>query len=825
MTAILAPPLVFQSFTPNGIPNAFGTLASYIAGTTTPQATYVDSTQTTQNLNPATLNNLGQLSLWLDPAKVYKFLTFDQAGNQIGFVDQVQGSLTAAALGSALTQAIVGAALYPQTAAELAASVVPTNFQYETTPLPVMLRYGGDPTGVADSRAAFNTASTVNVPFVIPTGTFLVNSNVTITPSVLFEPGAILKPAAGVTITLSNAFQAGAYQIFDLSLGGVVLLPTFTGEARAVWWGAQALPSAKVNNEVAFNMAWWALLQTAGGTIGGTIIIERGDFFKSGTSYHSDNISYRGEGFLYSLVKANAGTWVGSNMFQSQSATPITFTDNAGLGPLAGATSATLSVAWALATTTYPVVFFERGAGACEQRTVTLTNGATTATWSGGLNQNCTANAVALGYTAIFNNRIECVRLDANNVSAISSVIYAPAWQEKSGTDNVYIANFLNFGILIDNGYGGAAQIRLNRTEIFASQAAAVGAACIRVNLPAYGVGFLSVDCHELSIGASSATVTFTAGVAATAVSATLAAPWPNPTGLWNVWFVESSGGAIEVRYVTLTNGATTATWSLGLTNACTANASGINPGINGFNMTGGTMTGGIIVNCDDVHGEQLQSLFVLGNRVNVVGNSITCDGNPSCQYLFTCGGSWLGYINAFAVQQAGAINLIVDSNRDWALSSLIPADGNLIWPPISTRPVAAANVTGAGVPVLSSSVNIASVANQGVGQQRLTFATPAAWSSGITYFPGNYVWLVGTTTIYRCILQHLNQTPPNATYWVVSGDGTAPVDIVASSMDSVVPIIAGTMVNGNQFDVFTKNTTIAGANAGQFTVKVYHRS
>ena len=67
MTAILSPPLIFQGVGFGGEPLPFGYLYSYIAGTATPQATWTDSTQVQQNLNPVKLNVNGQAPVWLDP--------------------------------------------------------------------------------------------------------------------------------------------------------------------------------------------------------------------------------------------------------------------------------------------------------------------------------------------------------------------------------------------------------------------------------------------------------------------------------------------------------------------------------------------------------------------------------------------------------------------------------------------------------------------------------------------------------------------------------------------------------------------------------------
>ena len=68
MTAQLAPAPVFRSWDNNGLPLFLGKLFTYAAGTTTLQATYTDSTQTTQNPNPVILNIRGEAFVWLNRA-------------------------------------------------------------------------------------------------------------------------------------------------------------------------------------------------------------------------------------------------------------------------------------------------------------------------------------------------------------------------------------------------------------------------------------------------------------------------------------------------------------------------------------------------------------------------------------------------------------------------------------------------------------------------------------------------------------------------------------------------------------------------------------
>lgn len=63
----------------NGKPLAFGTLQSYQAGTTTPLATFVDSTTGAVNANPVVLDSTGSATVFLGP-NVYKLVLKNSAG-------------------------------------------------------------------------------------------------------------------------------------------------------------------------------------------------------------------------------------------------------------------------------------------------------------------------------------------------------------------------------------------------------------------------------------------------------------------------------------------------------------------------------------------------------------------------------------------------------------------------------------------------------------------------------------------------------------------------------------------------------------------------
>lgn len=93
MTTTVLTPLLKQAFlNNNGQPLASGQLFSYQAGTTTPLATYTDSTGGTPNANPVILNSRGEASVWIPPNVAYKFVLEDSSSNVIWTVDQVVNS-------------------------------------------------------------------------------------------------------------------------------------------------------------------------------------------------------------------------------------------------------------------------------------------------------------------------------------------------------------------------------------------------------------------------------------------------------------------------------------------------------------------------------------------------------------------------------------------------------------------------------------------------------------------------------------------------------------------------------------------------------------
>lgn len=86
----------------SGVPIAGGSVAVYLAGTTTLATTYQDQALTSANTNPITLDANGECLLWVDAAYTYKILLKDALGATVsGYpVDNLPGAIGAGSSGA-----------------------------------------------------------------------------------------------------------------------------------------------------------------------------------------------------------------------------------------------------------------------------------------------------------------------------------------------------------------------------------------------------------------------------------------------------------------------------------------------------------------------------------------------------------------------------------------------------------------------------------------------------------------------------------------------------------------------------------------------------
>src|SRR5688572_11891898 len=139
-----------------GEPLSGGLLYTYAPGTTTNKTTYTDENLSVANANPIVLDSAGRCTIFLTDGEEYKFVLQTSAAVTLRTIDEVKSP-------SGITQAAVGAALFPRTSAESSAGITPSDYAYlAADALGGMFRYGaagnytGPGAGTDDSTALRN---------------------------------------------------------------------------------------------------------------------------------------------------------------------------------------------------------------------------------------------------------------------------------------------------------------------------------------------------------------------------------------------------------------------------------------------------------------------------------------------------------------------------------------------------------------------------------------------------------------------------------------------------------------------------------------------
>ena len=89
--ATISPVPFLQFIDANGNPLSGGKLYTYVAGTTTPSATYTTSAGNIANANPVILDSAGRASVWLATG-TYKFVLKDSTDTLVYTTDNISGT-------------------------------------------------------------------------------------------------------------------------------------------------------------------------------------------------------------------------------------------------------------------------------------------------------------------------------------------------------------------------------------------------------------------------------------------------------------------------------------------------------------------------------------------------------------------------------------------------------------------------------------------------------------------------------------------------------------------------------------------------------------
>ena len=254
--AVVTPTAKAQFIDAAGIPLAGGFLYTYAAGTTTPQATYTDSTAATANSNPIVLDSRGEANIWLSSAN-YKFKLTDSEGTEIWTVDNIAAPSTALSpvfssnvtisantSGPALlvTQTGAGAAIRVQDSADPDSSpfVVDTTGQVgvgTATPANAIDVAGGAiqiSTSGGTARTVMSADSTDSIFSVNDDRNFTVKTNaatrLTVNSSTATSTVPVVLPADPTT-----ALQAATKQYVDTGSPAGIIAP-FAGTSAPTGW-------------------------------------------------------------------------------------------------------------------------------------------------------------------------------------------------------------------------------------------------------------------------------------------------------------------------------------------------------------------------------------------------------------------------------------------------------------------------------------------------------------------------------------------------------------------------------------------------------------
>lgn len=187
-----------QFFDDNGVPLSGGKLYSYVAGTTTPQATYTSASGATLHANPIILNAAGRVAtgeIWLTAGQNYKFLLNTSADVLIATWDNITGINGTGITTAASSVSFTGANGLTGTVQDIAdsdgsdwigykngsATAVSTTVQTKLRETVSVEDFGAVGNGIADDTSAFNLAiaATKGEILLDPTKTYAVNLVIT----------------------------------------------------------------------------------------------------------------------------------------------------------------------------------------------------------------------------------------------------------------------------------------------------------------------------------------------------------------------------------------------------------------------------------------------------------------------------------------------------------------------------------------------------------------------------------------------------------------------------------------------------------------------
>lgn len=411
------------------------------------------------------------LSIGTAVQRALKYITFDASGNLSLATSLPSGTLSQASILSFLIGAAdgLGSVTNIQTAAEAAASVVPTHFAYPADPYIDPRRYGFSLLGSGATNAtAFLKAISVALvqvgggTVIIPPGAYpftqvAVNFPASwnhLTDSLTIRgygiaTSQLVQSGVQTNVLSFNGFTpTGSPTEAQLTLGDFGVVGTGLGNSAAgiLLNGIGVWTIERV--ETIFFAKGFNLTSALLGTFDNVMAVncQTGVLARqNGSGSQCNAITVRGGRFTgnslwaFDIGQSDGWTWTNRcDMEQNGSATAFTFT--AGLA--GGAVSGTLSSAFAGTSGVYYVSFSDG-----ELRPVTLTNGATTATWTPALSGAVTSAAsYPTPTTGVVAIRSTCV-----TATGVAQMDLQGIWKEANPNPQILVENSPGLSISMKN--------------------------------------------------------------------------------------------------------------------------------------------------------------------------------------------------------------------------------------------------------------------------------------------------------------------------------------------------------------------------------------
>ena len=188
MTTFLSPAPKLQFFATDGSPLVGGKLYTYAAGTSTPLATYTDSTGTAANPNPVILDSRGEAAIWLASVE-YKMVLKTSNDTLIWTVDNVstlQGVIEAyeASLAASTGSSLIG---FIQAGANAVATTVQTKLRQIVNVADFGALGNGAHNDTTAIQAAIDSLGAAGGEIIFNPGKYLITSTLTANASVLLN--------------------------------------------------------------------------------------------------------------------------------------------------------------------------------------------------------------------------------------------------------------------------------------------------------------------------------------------------------------------------------------------------------------------------------------------------------------------------------------------------------------------------------------------------------------------------------------------------------------------------------------------------------------